>query len=103
VNLSSPRFSRGVTLIELMAVVAAVAILASLAYPAYEEQMRKSRRTDAAGALTSLANAMERFQIANGTYVGAGTTGGDRSTVRRVSSPHRPRWMASGNTMTCAS
>jgi len=80
VNLSSPRFSRGVTLIELMAVVAAVAILASLAYPAYEEQMRKSRRTDAAGALTSLANAMERFQIANGTYVGAGTTGGDRST-----------------------
>lgn len=79
-NVRRPRSARGVTLIELMVVVAAVAILATLAYPAYEEQMRKSRRTDAAGALTSLANAMERFQIANGTYVGAGTSGGDRST-----------------------
>ena len=72
--------ARGVTLIELMVVVAVVAILAMIAYPSYQEQMRKSRRADAAGALTSLANAMERFHVAHGSYIGAGTEGGDDAT-----------------------
>lgn len=76
----SPGAAAGITLIELMVVVSIVAMLAAIAYPAYESQMRKSRRTDAAGALTSLANAMERFHVANGTYIGAGSAGGDRAT-----------------------
>lgn len=62
---------RGFTLIELMIVVAIVGILAAIAYPAYRDQVRKSYRADCAGALTSLANAMERYRTTNNTYTGA--------------------------------
>ncbi len=66
---------KGFTLIELMIVVALVAILASIAYPSFQEQVRKSKRSDASGALEGLANVMERDFTANGTYrdvIGAG-------------------------------
>ena len=61
----------GFTLIEVMIVMAIVAILASIAYPAYQEQVRKSRRSDCAGELQLLANAMERSFTLNGAYPGA--------------------------------
>jgi type IV pilus assembly protein PilE len=61
----------GFTLIELMIVVAIIGILAAIAYPSYREQVRDSYRADCAGALTSLANAMERFRTINNTYAGA--------------------------------
>ncbi len=66
---------KGFTLIELMIVVALVAILASIAYPSFQEQVRKSKRSDASGALEGLANVMERQFTADGTYsdvIGAG-------------------------------
>ena len=63
--------SRGFTLIELMIVVAIAAILAAIAYPSYTEQVRKTRRSNCAGELVGLANAMERFFTENATYAGA--------------------------------
>ncbi len=70
----------GFNLIELMIVVAIVAIIAAIAYPSYLEQMRKTRRADCSGALTSLGSAMERFFTVNNTYQGAGAGGGDTGT-----------------------
>lgn len=71
------RKQRGVTLIELIVVVGIIGIIASIAYPSYQEQVRKSRRTDCAGALVGMANAMERYFTVNNTYLGAGTVAGN--------------------------
>lgn len=71
------RLSRGFTLLELMVVVAIIAILAAIAIPSYQSSIAKSRRADAQGALQGLAQAMERFQTNNGTYMGAATAGAD--------------------------
>lgn len=68
---------RGFTLIELMIVVAIVGILAAVAYPSYQEQVKSSRRSDATGALTNFANAMERYATVNSTYLGAAAGGAD--------------------------
>ncbi|MGH8562942.1 MAG: type IV pilin protein [Gammaproteobacteria bacterium] len=60
--------SKGMTLIELMITVAVVGILATIAYPSYQNQVRRSNRADAITALTAMANAQERFYLANNTY-----------------------------------
>lgn len=67
----------GFNLVELMIVVAIVGIIAAIAYPSYTEQVRKSRRADCAGAVTSLSSAMERFYTVNNTYLGAADGGGN--------------------------
>lgn len=69
--------SKGFTLIELMIVVAIIGILAAIAYPSYQDHVRKTRRSDAQGALMGLANAMERHYTANNTYAGAAAGGND--------------------------
>lgn len=63
----------GFTLIELLVAVAIVGILAAIAIPSYQESMRKSRRSDAQGALMSFANGMERYYTQNNTYCDIGT------------------------------
>ncbi len=67
----------GFNLIELMIVVAVIGIIVGVAYPGYQEQVRKSRRADCAGALTSLGSSMERFFTVNNSYLGAGAGGGN--------------------------
>jgi len=62
---------RGFTLIELMIVVAVVAILAMIAYPSYNDYIMRARRTDAKSALTTAAQAMEKFYTERMTYNGA--------------------------------
>lgn len=66
----------GFTLIELMIVVAIIGILAGIAYPSYQDSVRKSRRSDATGALLGLANAMERHFTETNSYLGAAGTSG---------------------------
>ena len=67
---------RGFTLIELMIVVAVIALLAAVALPSYQDSVRKARRTDARGALTTVAQLLERYNTERNTYVNAclGTT-----------------------------
>jgi len=70
----------GFNLVELMIVVAIVAIIAAIAYPSYTEQVRKSRRAECSGGLTSLGSAMERFYTVNNTYLGAADGGSNTGT-----------------------
>lgn len=60
---------QGFTLIELMIVVAIVGILAAIAYPSYQEYVRKTHRTEAQSELLELAARIQRFKIANFSYV----------------------------------
>ena len=62
---------RGFTLIEVMIVVVVIAILAAIAYPSYTDYISRSRRTDAKSALTTAAQAMEKFYTERMTYNGA--------------------------------
>ena len=62
---------RGFTLIELMITVALIAILAAIVLPSYQDSVRKARRTDARGALTTVAQLLERYNTERNTYVGA--------------------------------
>ena len=61
----------GFTLIELMIVVAVIAVLAAVALPSYQDSVRKARRADAKGALTTVAQLMERRNTERNSYAGA--------------------------------
>lgn len=61
----------GFTLIEVMVVVVIVSILAIIAYPSYQDSVRKSRRAECAGVLTTVANALERRYSVSNTYLDA--------------------------------
>lgn len=77
-GLRWPTQMAGFTLIELMIVIAVVAILAAIAIPGYREQVRKTRRSTATAELLAVAQALERFNTVNGSYV---ATAGDPSAV----------------------
>ena len=61
----------GFTLIELRIVVALIAVLAAVALPSYQDSVRKARRADAKGALTTVAQLMERRNTERNSYAGA--------------------------------
>ncbi len=58
----------GFTLIELMIVVAIIGILAIIAIPSYQEYVRKSRRADAAVAISKTQQAQERYRANQTSY-----------------------------------
>jgi type IV pilus assembly protein PilE len=65
----STRRLHGFTLTELMIVVAIVGVLASIAVPSYRSYVVRANRADAQKALLVMAQAMERYFVANNTYL----------------------------------
>jgi type IV pilus assembly protein PilE len=62
------KYSKGMTLIELMIVVAIVGILSAIAYPSYTEYVLRGRRAEARTALMDLMQQQERYFTQNGQY-----------------------------------
>jgi type IV pilus assembly protein PilE len=67
-TLRGRRFSRGVTLIELMTVVAILAIVASIAIPSYRRYLIRSQRSEAKIALLQFQTAEEKFYMQNNAF-----------------------------------
>jgi type IV pilus assembly protein PilE len=65
---------KGFTLIELMIVVVIIAVLASIAYPAYQEYVRKTNRTDAQTEVMDIAHRLQRYKVANFSFIKADGT-----------------------------
>jgi type IV pilus assembly protein PilE len=58
----------GFTLIELLIAMVIAGVLAMIAVPAYQDSVRKSRRSEAFSALSTLQQAQERWRSSNPEY-----------------------------------
>jgi type IV pilus assembly protein PilE len=70
----------GFTMIEILIVVVILGILAAIALPSYNSQVERSRRSDCMGVMLGFAQAMEKYQAVNYTYLGAAEGGDDTGT-----------------------
>lgn len=70
---SAARRHRGFTLIELVIAMVIGSILVALAYPSMMGSIRKSRRSEAMAALTSLQQEQERWRSNNQAYTSSFT------------------------------
>ena len=61
--MTTRRYMRGITLIELMIVVVIVSILAAVSYPNYREFAARAKRNEAKAALLKAATNQERFYL----------------------------------------
>ncbi|MGA8203586.1 MAG: type IV pilin protein [Woeseiaceae bacterium] len=69
------RYSRGVTLTELLIVIVIVGILGAIAYPNYREFTARAKRTEAKTILLEIAQNQERFYLQNNRYGDMGELG----------------------------
>lgn len=66
--------NKGFTLIELMIVVAIIGILAAIAYPSYTQYTIRTKRVDAQSEMLFIAQRMQAYKAANGTFKDATLT-----------------------------
>ena len=62
------RYSKGITLVELLVVILIVGILAGIAVPVYTQYMVRARRSDAKTVLEQVRAAQEMWRAERGTY-----------------------------------
>ncbi|SVC71612.1 uncharacterized protein METZ01_LOCUS324466 [marine metagenome] len=79
------RYTKGVTLVELMIVIVIVGILAALALPNYRQYVAKAKRNEAKAALMQIATLQERFYLQNNTYTQDLTRLGFSTTTNALS------------------
>ena len=59
---------RAFTLIELLVVVLIIGVLSAIALPQYQKAVEKSKATQALVIIRSVADAVHRYHLANGSY-----------------------------------
>ena len=79
--------ARGFTLIELMVAVTIFAIISAIAIPLYTQYTQRGFRTELMGDLLTCAQALERFNAINFTYVGANPGGDDTALDAAICNP----------------
>ncbi|WP_130803483.1 type IV pilin protein [Acinetobacter ihumii] len=57
------------TLLEVIIVVAIIGILAAIIYPSYQDSVRKTKRTDAESDMADIATSIQKYKIANFTFL----------------------------------
>lgn len=60
---------KGFTLVELLIVIAILGIIAAIAFPSYKSYVQKTKRAETQAELTEVASQMQRFKMANYTFV----------------------------------
>jgi len=80
--ITTQRYMRGITLIELMIVVVIISILAALSYPSYREFAARAKRNEAKAALLKIAVNQERAYLQNNSFTADLTVLGFSSTPR---------------------
>jgi type IV pilus assembly protein PilE len=73
---------RGFTLIEILIAVALIAIIGTVALPSFAESIRKSRRSEAMAAISTIQQAQERYRGNNASYAASLTALGLGSTSK---------------------
>jgi type IV pilus assembly protein PilE len=79
--------SQGFTLVELLVALAIFAIISALAVPIYTQFTERGFRTEATSDLLNCAQAMERFNATNFTYVGTNPGGDDTALDATICVP----------------
>ena len=80
--------SAGFTLIELLVALAIFAIISAIAVPLYTDYTQRGYRTEVMSDLLVCAQALERFNAINFTYVGANPGGDGTPLDSTVCSPN---------------
>ena len=83
--------SRGFTLIELLVALVIFSIISAIAIPLYTQYSQRSFRTELMSDMLVCAQALERFNAINFTYVGANPGGDDTALDATLCNPNSVR------------